>query len=66
MNAVGTPGMAVCLDDDPLVAARLSAQLGALIEQQSASRRKLLKSASKAFDEVAQSPAWWKAGRTDA
>ena len=46
---------------DPITAARLDAQLSELVDSHAPARGRLIRSAMKALDRVAQSPAWWKA-----
>ena len=49
-------------DLEPIAAARLSAQLEDLLDEQVKSRRKLLKTAQRWLTQVIGAPAWWKAG----
>ncbi len=48
-------------DLEPITAAGLSAQLAELLGEHGPSRKRLVRSAAKALDRVAQAPAWWKA-----
>lgn len=48
-------------DLEPITAAGLSAQLAELLDEHGPSRKRLVRSAAKALDRVAQAPAWWKA-----
>ncbi|MEJ5977674.1 CHAD domain-containing protein [Novosphingobium sp. PS1R-30] len=45
---------------EPIAAAGLSAQLAELLDKHGPGRKRLIKSASKALDRVAEAPAWWK------
>jgi inorganic triphosphatase YgiF len=45
---------------EPIVAARLSTQLAALLDRHGPTRKQLIRSAAKALEHVEEAPAWWK------
>jgi inorganic triphosphatase YgiF len=61
--AVAAQGRGALFEDlEPIVAARLSAKLEDILDQQVKSRHKLLKVARRRLAWVIGTPAWWKAG----
>lgn len=52
-------------DLEPIAAAGLSAQMAELLGGHGPGRKQLIRSAAKALDRVAQTPAWWKRAAAD-